>query len=142
MPPCSNSLDSFDFAMHHHARPTMSYILPVSCAIAILCKQFYVHTAITKHFCFITQTHTSTLVQLSFIKNIVILVCYNRILYNPGVCTLCSEYYMNSSVYSYMYSSSPSIIQTSEFFRGHIYMNIIIITRWWISCSLFVAALV
>ena len=25
----SNSLDSFDFAMHHQARPTMSYILLV-----------------------------------------------------------------------------------------------------------------
>ena len=29
MPPRSNSLDSFDFAMRHQARPTMFYILLV-----------------------------------------------------------------------------------------------------------------
>ena len=29
MPPCSNSLDSFDFVIHHQARLTMSYILLV-----------------------------------------------------------------------------------------------------------------
>ena len=39
-PPCSNSLDSFNFAMSHQAHPTMSYILLVTrhCGTSLMCS--------------------------------------------------------------------------------------------------------
>ena len=56
MPPRSNSLDSFDFALRHQARPTMSYILNLimpryACAEGIVCARACVRVCVCVYVC-------------------------------------------------------------------------------------------
>ena len=59
-PPHSNWLDSFDFAMRHQARPTMSYILLVSGFLGLLVGHLWL--------CSTTQLYKLMVVRCSTLK--------------------------------------------------------------------------